>query len=128
MALIWINTANPINFSNQHSYESQQNNLWKFRYEFEVCLTMLLYGKNHFSSAFTTVATIFNEWKTLVLAKSFEYPDAYPWTSKTTRNLPFHTRKLEFKFFFSELLHVDDFIEIYIITKTAEIIKEERWH
>ena len=36
--------------------------------------------------------------------------------------------KLEFKYFFSELLHVDDFIEIYIITKTAEIIKEERWH
>ena len=58
-----------------HSYESQQNNLWKFRYEFEVCLTMLLYGKNHFSSAFTTVATIFNEWKTLVLAKNFEYPE-----------------------------------------------------
>ena len=60
--------------------------------------------------------------KTLNILKS------YPSTSKTTRNLPFHTRKLEFKYFFSELLHVDDFIEIYIITKTAEIIKEERWH
>ena len=50
---------------------------------------MLLHGKNIFSSAFTTVAAIFHEWKTV------------------------------FKYFFSELLHVDYYIEIYIITKTA---------
>ena len=47
---------------------------------------------------------------------------------KPPETFHFILESLNLNIFFSELLHVDDFIEIYIITKTAEIIKEERWH
>ena len=106
----------------------------KDRYELKICLGMFLYEKNLSATTITTVTpsfwpernSVFGELKKSILAKKIEYHEVSKLLKAPETLYLYH--KACNQNLFLEVLHIDDFIEIYIITETVEVAEEWRCH